>query len=109
LFSSSLQVRQWLAGKVPKKLIRERLADAYIHNHWRRLVWPENWQAVKVFCGAVWTYRNDGIQATAVSISFQEIESGARLMGVPTAEWPQLLSDVQLMVHTTIELRAKEG
>lgn len=71
----------------------------------------ELWPVVAVFAGCSWTYTSRGLAgAVPTGISSQEIESTARVLGIPRKDCPVLFGGVRRMVNAALPLlQPKEG
>lgn len=64
-------------------------------------VFPENMQAVKVYCRCQWEVEVAGMSGTIVhkGITAQEIEAACRLLRIPPGRWEEVSQGVRVMAN----------
>ena len=62
-------------------------------------VWPENWQAVEVFCymASQWRLITGASSAHWQGLRYEALESVLRLLLIPRRRWAELFAQVRIM------------
>lgn len=69
-------------------------------------IWPENWQAFRVFyrLRTQWASGMGG----AIGLRYETLPFALRLEQVARADWPEVTDGLQIMEHETLRLLAEK-